>query len=68
MKKLRKSEMKVSSIGNCDICHKPIIGVHPDEVRMIGDKRDKPVHDDCYFDEFSKELDKHPMGIPRMHR
>jgi len=23
---------------------------------------------DCYFKDFSEELDHHPIGIPRMHR
>lgn len=63
LKKKRLDEESLS-IGTCVLCGKPIIDVHPDEVRMI---KNGPVHDDCYFDDFSKELDKHPIGIPRMH-
>lgn len=61
-KKLQKS---VSSIGNCGICHKPMTGVHPDEVRRVGDE---PVHDDCYFDELGAGIEQHPIGHPGMHR
>ncbi len=28
----------------------------------------KLVCSDCYFDAFGEEIEKHPIGIPRMHR
>lgn len=53
---------------NCGICNKPIKPY--ENIQYIIDSRNKRqlAHEDCYYSEFSQELDKHPIGIPRMHR
>lgn len=55
---------------NCGICNKPIKPY--EKIEYIRDSKNpnemQLTHEDCYFSEFSKELDEHPIGIPRMHR
>jgi hypothetical protein len=54
---------KISSIGVCCICIKPITGVHSDDVRTINGK---PVHEDCYFEDFGREIESHPIVMPHL--
>lgn len=52
----------------CGICNSSIKPC--ENIQYIRDNRNEKqlAHEDCYYSEFSKELDKHPIGIPRMHR
>jgi hypothetical protein len=43
----------------CAKCGNPLCG----ETETIDGK---PVCDDCYFEEFGEELDKNPIGMPRL--
>ncbi|MDD5192168.1 MAG: hypothetical protein PHH54_06945 [Candidatus Nanoarchaeia archaeon] len=53
---------------NCDICNKPIKPY--ENIEYIRDSKDKLqlAHEDCYFSDFSEEIDRHPIGHPCMHR
>ncbi len=55
-------KLKFDSIGDCAICGKSLIFIHPDEVRIY---EDKPVHDDCYFEKLGELVEKHPINSPR---
>ena len=50
----------------CAVCNQPITGTHPDEFLKVGDR---PVHDDCYYDEVGKVIDRvcsHVKDSPRV--
>lgn len=47
-----------ASLPNCDICQKPIKANGLQENYSINNQ---PVHEDCYFSEFSKHVDEHPI-------
>lgn len=51
----------------CVICTKPITEAEfqAEEVQMM---KDGPAHADCYYAEFGKEIDEHPICSPRVRR
>lgn len=51
----------------CVICTKPITEAEfqAEEVQTIGDA---PAHADCYYSEFGKAIDEHPICSPRVRR
>ncbi len=61
LRHFRILQEQVSSIGDCGICHRPITDIHPDEVKLIGGK---PVHEDCYYEEFGKGIEEYPIAVP----
>ena len=61
--------MKESEVSmKCPVCQKPIETVSSadelDEFKINGE----PVHEDCYWEEFGKGIEEHPICTPRILR
>lgn len=54
----------MSIVGNCAVCHKPFTTNHPVSEFNTFDRR--PINNDCYYDEFRKEIGEHPIVSPEL--
>ncbi|HME86927.1 MAG TPA: hypothetical protein VKE88_00780 [Candidatus Nanoarchaeia archaeon] len=54
-----KGEIIARSSTSCGVCTSPVSSSSAYQINK------KPVHGDCYFDEFGKEIEAHPIISPR---
>ena len=60
----RDAIVKLASLQKCRSCHRPL------QETITGCRKTRRGYlcSDCYFKELGEGVERHPIGIPRMHR